>query len=406
MIDSAVKILGPVPAANIDPLLLIQSQTPDVSGYVMISYLQVSQNHFYDILMFNSNEVLGSFRMTSDLRFPLDKTAVLQIFRERKLDNSVSVSLYSAPREQLARFQDTFRFVPSLKLKPNGLSRSQIASAVKAVKIEDAYLELDDFTNSEEPSITILDVNHGTRTISRVFRRFTTAQLRSSNRLLLYDIDKNKAAIYQSNAHPSLVLGEACPEALSFGSLGEGGVRKEPEQSLDSILQSILASPTTHTQPHKSTLPFPADRDEPTMDVPKVPVPDDRPSLPATQPASPHLIAVFAELRSALIALLGRARAARSLNRALTSSSPAEASNLRKFVEVDPHVDQPVCDTEENAKVLIQCCVVVPNYLILNRRKAREKLARILADRYSRDYDALTVEERQFLELLWKKITR
>ena len=39
MIDSAVKILGPVPAAHIDPLLLIQSQTPDVSGYVTISYL-------------------------------------------------------------------------------------------------------------------------------------------------------------------------------------------------------------------------------------------------------------------------------------------------------------------------------------------------------------------------------
>ena len=65
MIDSAVKILGPVPAANIDPLLLIRSQSPDMSGYVMISYLHSSEDRFYDILMFNSNEVLGSFRMTS-----------------------------------------------------------------------------------------------------------------------------------------------------------------------------------------------------------------------------------------------------------------------------------------------------------------------------------------------------
>ena len=397
MIDSAVKILGPVPAANIDPLLLIQSQSPDVSGYVMISYLHSSQDRFYDVLMFNSNEVLGSFRMTSDLRFALDKTAVLQKFRDHKLDNSVSVSLYSAPTEQLARFQDTFRFVPSLKLKPNGLSRSQIASAVKAVKIEDAYLELDDFTNGEEPSMTILDVNHGTRTISRVFRRFTIAQLKSSNRLLLYDIDKNKAAIYQSNAHPSPVLGEG---------LGEGGVRKEPEQSLDSILQSILASASGCNQPPKTAFTSSADEQKITATPANDLAVEDQSSLPMEHPASPQLIALFAELRSALIALLGRARAARSLSRALTSSSPAEASNLRQFVEADPDVDQPSFDTEENAKVLIRCCLNVPNYLILNKRKAREKLARILADCYSHDYAAFTTDELEFLESLWKKLTK
>ena len=395
MIDSAVKILGPVPAANIDPLLLIQSQTPDVSGYVMISYLQDSQNRFYDILMFNSNEVLGSFRMTSDLRFALDKTAVLQIFRDHKLDNSVSVSLYSAPTEQLTRFQDTFRFVPSLKLKPNGLSRSQIASAVKAVKIGDAYLELDDFTDGQEPSITILDVNHGTRTISRVFHRFTTAQLRSSNRLLLYDIDKNKAAIYQSNAHPSPVLGEG---------LGEGPPAAEPD-SLDSILESILAASDATSEPHQPPLPSPPGQEELPIDSSSE-LTEEEQSMPAAKPVSPQLIALFAELRSALVAILGRARAARVLNRALASSSPAEAPNLRQFVEANSSTDQTVIDTDDNAKVLIRSCIEVPNSLILNKRKAREKLARILADRYSHDYSALTLENRDFLESLWKRLTK
>ncbi|MCL5268286.1 MAG: hypothetical protein M1469_09315 [Bacteroidetes bacterium] len=397
MIDSAVKILGPVPAANIDPLLLIQSQTPDVSGYVMTSYLQDSQNHFYDILMFQSNEIFGSFRMTPDLRFALDVTAVLQMFRTHKADSSASVSLYKVPMEQLSKFRDTIRYTPSLKLKPDGMTRKQIVSAMEAVDFESAYLELDDFTNVAEPVITVLDVNHNTTSVSTVFARFTNAQLRSSNRLLLYDIDKNKAAVSQSNAHPSPVLGEG---------LGEGGVCKESEHSLDSILQSILASSTTHTRPHKSTLPLPADRDEPTMDSSKELVPDDPPSLPATQPASPQLIALFAELRSALVALLGRARAARVLNRALASSSPEASSDLRQFINADPAPDQPAIEREEDAQVLISATVDATRYLAINKRKAREKLARILADSYSHDYSGFTPDELKFLESLWKRVVR
>ena len=397
MIDSAVKILGPVPAANIDPLLLIQSQTPDVSGYVMISYLQDSQNHFYDILMFQSNEIFGSFRMTADLRFALDVAAVLQMFRTHKADSSASVSLYKVPIEQLSKFRDTFHYTPSLKLKPDRLTRKQTVSAMEAVDFESAYLELDDFTTAAEPVINILDVNHNTTSTSTVFARFTNAQLRSSNRLLLYDIDKNRAASCQSNAHPSSVLGEG---------LGEGGVPKEPEQSLDSILQSILASPATRTQSHKSTLPLPADRDEPRMDSSKEPVADNPPSVPATPPASPQFVALFAELRSALVALLGRARAARVLNRALASSSPQASSNLKQFIAADPAADQPAIEREEDAQVLISAAVDATRYLTINKRKAREKLARILADSYSQDYPKFTPEERDFLESLWKKLTK
>lgn len=397
MIDSAVKILGPVPAANIDPLLLIRSQSPDVSGYVMISYIHNSEDRFYDILMFNSNEVLGSFRMTSDLRFALHVAAVLQMFRTHKTGSSVSVCLYEVPMEQLNKFRDTFHYTPSLKLKPDGLTNKQIVSAVEAIDFESAYIELDDFTNATEPVITVLDVNHNTSSVSTVFARFTNTQLRSSNRLLLYDIDKNKAAIYQGHAHPSPVLGEG---------LGEGASCGEPEQSLDSILQSILASPTTHTRPHKSTPPLPAEGDEPKMDVPKEPVADDPPSLPPTQPASPQLIALFAELRSTLIALLGRARAARVLNRALASSSPQASSNLRQFIEAGPEADQPAIEREEDAQVLIRTTVHATQYLTINKRKAREKLARILADSYSQDYPKFTPEERDFLESLWKKLTK
>ena len=123
------------------------------------------------------------------------------------------------------------------------------------------------------------------------------------------------------------------------------------------------------------------------------------------KPGSPQLIALFAELRSALIALLGRARAARSLNRALTSSLPGEASRLRPVIEAGSSTDPPVIDTEENAKALIRCCIDVPNHLILNKRKAREKLARILADRYSQQYAAFTPDEHEFLESLWKILT-
>ena len=128
--------------------------------------------------------------------------------------------------------------------------------------------------------------------------------------------------------------------------------------------------------------------------------------MPAVEPASPQLIALFAELRSALIALLGQARAARSLNHALTSSLPGEASKLRQVTEAGSSTDPPVIVTEENAKALIRCCIDVPNHLILNKRKARDKLARILADRYSRDYAAFTSDEHEFLESLWKKLTK
>ena len=390
MIDSAVKILGPVPAANIDPQLLIQSQTSETSGYVMISYLEEANGPMYDLTLFKSNQVLGSFRMTPDLRFVLDAATILHKFRAHKMDATVSVSLYLASIELLNKLRDTFHFAPSLKLKPYGLTRKQIIQTANAAQVRNGYLELNTFADPADPRITILDVNRATRPISRVLQRFTTAQLKSSNYLLLFDVDKNRS-------HAATPTFGALPTSFQEAD--------STSDSLDSILESILVASDTGSGPHQHPLSSSAGQKELSIDSP-LESKDENQTEPAVEPASPQLMALFAELRSALIALLGRARAARSLGRALTSSLPGEASKLRPVTEVGSSTDQPAIDTEENAKALIRCCINVPNHLILNKRKAREKLARILADRYSQHYAAFTSDELEFLESLWKKLTK
>ena len=388
MIDSAVKILGPVPAANIDPQLLIQSQTSDASGYVMISYPLEASSPMYDLMLFKSNQVTGSFRLTPDLRFVVGAAAMLQKFRAHKTDAACNVSLYLAPTEQLKRFRDVLHMTPSFKLKPDGLARKQILLAIKAVRAKHGYLELNTLDNPADPGVTILDVDHAGKSIPRVLRRFTTAQLKSSNCLLLYDIDRNQTA-------------SAGQTSESVAPPFQGGV----SDSLDSILESILAGPNASRQAEPHSLAARPDQGDITVDFSSQST-EEKPPDHAFEPASPQLIALFAELRSALVVLLGRARAARSLNRALTSSLPGEASKLRPVAEADSSTDPPVIDTEENAKALIRCCIDVPNHLVLNKRKAREKLARILANNYSQDYNAYTSEERKFSELLWRTLTK
>ncbi|HQT92089.1 MAG TPA: hypothetical protein PL001_08685 [Candidatus Kryptobacter bacterium] len=393
MLDSAVKILGPVPAANMDPQLLVQSQTSDASGYVMISYPLEADNLIYDLMLFKSNQVFGSFRLTPDLRFVVDSPSILQKFRVHKTDAAVRVSLYLAPIELLNKLRDTFHFAPSLKLKPTGLISKQIIQAAKAAQVWNGYLEINDFGDPADPHVTILDVNRTNKPISRVLQRFTTAQLKSSNCLLLYDIDKNCNS-----------LATRAAELITPPfQVGDGGASSA--DSLDSILESILGAMDPRGDPYHTPSPSPAGEDKLPIESSSEST-DEQQSMPAVKTASLQFVALFAELRSALIALLGRARAARSLNRALTSSSPREASKLRLDIEAGLSSDLPTIDTEENAQALIRCCIEIPNHLILSKRKAREKLARILADRYSRDYTIFTPDELEFLESLWKKLTK
>ena len=387
MLDSAVKILGPVPAANMDPQLLIQSQTSDASGYVMISYPLQANSLIYDLFLFKSNLITGSFRLTPDLRFVVDAAAMLQKFRAHKSDATCNVSLYMAPTEQLNRFRDVLQLTPSLKLKPDGLARQQILSAAKAVRVEHGYLELNSLDNPADPRVTILDVNHASKSISRVLRRITTAQLKSSNCILLYDIDKNQTDFAGQTS-------ELIPPAFQAGA--------SVADSLDSILESILLDSETGRGSGQHPSSSPAVQEELQIDSSSESI-EEKQAAPAVESASPQLIALFAELRSALIALLGRARAARSLNRALTSSLPGGASRLRPVTEADSSADPPVIDTEENAKALIRCCIDVPNHLIFNKRNAREKLARIISEKYTQGYDRFKPGEVQFLDSLWKR---
>ncbi len=377
MIDSAVKILGPVPASHIDPLLLVQSQAPDVSGYVEIAHPDGAEGPFYDILMFSAGDVFGAYRLMPDIRFPLDTASVLESFRTRKGDPSVTVSLFAAGLEQLAAFSDTFTYEPSLKLKPRLMSRSQIVTLLESIQSDNSYLEVSDFTDASAPFISILRMNHRPGAVSETLSGFTNSRLRASERLLLYDIDRNRSALSCRKAAPP-------PVASSDSS-----------ESLDSILRSILSAtpaPLHPKTPATSITPPPEQLAEATPAEGAVP-PDH---------ASPVLVALFVELRSALIALLGRARAARVLRRALASSQASEPVDLDLLFDADP----PPLGREDAARAVIAAIIDSPGYLALNRHKSREKLARILSDRYSRDYTSCSDDELTFLESLWKKLTK
>ncbi len=348
-------------------------------------------------------------------RFKTDANSILQTFRCHKADSSVNVFLYSASMEQLSKFRDTFYFAPSLKIKPGVLSRNQLLSAIKSIDFENAYLEINEFRDTAEPRVTIVELSHDDASIAETVGRFTNAQLRVSNCLLLYDVDKNKEALHQDSGHPSPNLGEgrASPVMLQCG--GEGN-------SLDSLLASILSSSAAahlrqdvssadHQLP-KPALSSPTAPHEPSDDSEVESPAEDSPSLPPKHPASPLLITLYIDLRAALAALLGENRATRVIRRSLSKSNGSTTSTLpHGFSEVSFGLDNPSADhlselADEDIRSLIRSCVESADLLILNKRKAREKLAHIIADHYSRNYASFTPGEFDFLESLWTKLTK
>src|SRR5207245_7189134 len=112
MIYGAVQILHRIPAKFLDPWLVVASQAPETSGFVLISYPPDDppgtpntsiRSRFFDLLFFEGRTLLDCARLHRDFRRAITARDAADTFRRDRA--SAEISLFASPREILLRFQ-------------------------------------------------------------------------------------------------------------------------------------------------------------------------------------------------------------------------------------------------------------------------------------------------------------
>jgi hypothetical protein len=201
MLNDTTQIIGSVPGKHLDPLLLARSQFNNSSGIIMISYEQkpaisdTSIERYYDLLFFRGPEIYDCARMNRDLRFQIRPELAFQTFTLLRREGQARISLYIASDQVLSRFQSTLLYEPCMKVQIEGLTKKQITTLLKGTGCHKGIIECNQFIDPT-PSIDLREINspddllHYQPTLKR-------------GRILLYDIEKNKALVEERYASQS-----------------------------------------------------------------------------------------------------------------------------------------------------------------------------------------------------------
>jgi hypothetical protein len=199
MINGAKQIIGAVPGIHLDPLLLVQSQSGESTGFIMIGYQrhtgleQSAPSTFFDLFFFRGPEIYDCARMNQDVRFQLQLDVALETFRRHRTDHGALVYLFTSSADDLRRFQSTLYYEPCLKIQLEGLSRKRISLLLKTTGCQRGIIECNGFDDLA-PSVDLQEISSFD----------DIAQYRpplKRGRLLLYDIEKNKELVSQRHTH-------------------------------------------------------------------------------------------------------------------------------------------------------------------------------------------------------------
>ncbi|MGA9116799.1 MAG: hypothetical protein WB626_08495 [Bacteroidota bacterium] len=147
MLAGARRIIGGVPALNLDPFLLAESQQPGPHGYILIAHRE--PRPLWDLLILEGPRIMECARMTSDARSSVSPQRIGSRLQDHR--RSASVFLFEASFELLERFMTTLHTEPCLKVHTASLTPRQIREMVRATGCRRGILEHNSF--GEDPPL-------------------------------------------------------------------------------------------------------------------------------------------------------------------------------------------------------------------------------------------------------------
>ncbi|MBP1678973.1 MAG: hypothetical protein H6Q29_884, partial [Bacteroidetes bacterium] len=151
MLIGATHILGPIPARSLDPLLLIQSQLPDMRGYVVLSSgeransLNFSGERTWDAIFLAGNCEPDFLQLTETARrlVPFER---IQHEIQSTGKEDWAVHLFEAPERLLREFLSITQADPVLKVTLDSLDLRQVEALLAGAPACKGLLERSDCT--------------------------------------------------------------------------------------------------------------------------------------------------------------------------------------------------------------------------------------------------------------------
>lgn len=225
MLTDARPIFREVPASFADPAGLALQQAPGVVALVVVRYRpapgpEAALGHVYDAYVAASGQLLAVARTTADYRYTVTPSVALaRFFDDRDGGRSASLSLFEVTERDCTRFLETAYFAECLKLHVEGpasaaLVARQLAQSGCGDALPSGLLEINDFSDPGAPRVHLLDLEElgapdAPHALVDVLSRHLDGVV---GRALLYDREKNRAALPHRSAHP-VDLGAAIDEA-------------------------------------------------------------------------------------------------------------------------------------------------------------------------------------------------
>ena len=219
MLTTARPIFEHVPASFADPVGLADQQAQGVVSLIVVRYGTDSGGDpsplgpTYDAFVASSGQLLAVARTTPDYRFPVTPAAALARFiAHRDAGHAAFLSLYELAEDACARFLETVFYAECLKLHVDGAgSAPLVAEQVARSGCSGGVLEVNDFSAPDRPRVALVDLSEialpATPEALAPYDASSLAALLTphldgvAGRVLLYDREKNRAALPDRTGH-------------------------------------------------------------------------------------------------------------------------------------------------------------------------------------------------------------
>ena len=155
MLTGATHIIGPIPAARLDPFLLVQSQRGDMGGFVLLLY---PHDRFCDMVCIAGAAVTDSIRLNRHMRAAIHPDAVRRAIADPSWRSEVALHLYEADKILLDRFRSTLTLPMCVRVEVDPLNRAQLMAQMDSAGCVEGILERNEFTRAI-PSIELAEIH-------------------------------------------------------------------------------------------------------------------------------------------------------------------------------------------------------------------------------------------------------
>ena len=158
MIKGAIEVIGGIPAAYLDPLLIAESQSETMRGYIVIDYSPKPETKRYDVLFVSGTTIYECVTLDADSRDRVEIQEVRARFIKAKAGGTAVLCLFQAEEALTRPFIYTVHTKPTIKVSVDALTRKQVQRLVASADCRRALAERNDFTR-KRPVIEFKEID-------------------------------------------------------------------------------------------------------------------------------------------------------------------------------------------------------------------------------------------------------